>query len=92
MVKNLSANAGATGDISLMQGQEDSPRGGHGNPLQYSCLENPMGRRVWRATVHEVTKNWHDSSLSSSNPGLCTLILLVLCEKVPHLYLFKRGL
>ena len=44
MVKNLSANAGATGDISLMQGQEDSPRGGHGNPLQYSCLENFMDR------------------------------------------------
>ena len=34
-----------------------SPRGGHGNPLQYSCLENPMDRGVWRATVHGVAKS-----------------------------------
>ena len=38
--------------------QEDSPGGGNGNPLQYSCLENPMDKRVWWATVHTVTKNW----------------------------------
>jgi len=35
-----------------------SPGGGHGNPLQYSCLENPMDRGAWQATVHEVTKSW----------------------------------
>ena len=35
-----------------------SPGGGHGNPLQYSCLENPMDRGAWRTTVHRVTKNW----------------------------------
>ena len=34
-----------------------SPGGGHGNPLQYSCLENPMDRGAWRATVHRVTKS-----------------------------------
>ena len=34
------------------------PGGGHGNPLQYSCLENPMDRGAWRATGHVVTKNW----------------------------------
>ena len=34
-----------------------SPRGGHGNPLQYSCLENPMDREAWRATVHGVTES-----------------------------------
>ena len=38
-------------------GQEDSLGGGHGNPLQYSCLENPMDRGAWRATVHGVTKS-----------------------------------
>ena len=38
--------------------QEDSPGGGNGNPCQYSCLENPMDKRVWWATVHTVTKNW----------------------------------
>ena len=38
-------------------GQKDCPGGGHGNPLQYSCLENPMDRGAWRATVHSVTKS-----------------------------------
>ena len=33
-------------------------KGGNGNPLQYSCLENPMDRRAWRATAHGVTKSW----------------------------------
>ena len=33
-------------------------RGGHGNPLQYSCLENPVDRGTWQATVHKVTKSW----------------------------------
>ena len=39
-------------------GQEDSPGGGHGNPLQDSCLENPMNRGAWCATVHRVAKSW----------------------------------
>ena len=47
VVKNLPANAG---DAGLIPGE------GHGNPLQYSCLENPIDRRVWRATVHGVAK------------------------------------
>ena len=38
-------------------GWEDSPGEGHGNPLQYSCLENPMDRGAWRATVHGVTES-----------------------------------
>ena len=39
-------------------GQEDPPRGGHGNPLQYSCLENPKDRGAWWATVHRAAKSW----------------------------------
>ena len=39
-------------------GQEDSLGRGHGNPLPYSCLEYPMDRRAWQATVHRVTKSW----------------------------------
>ena len=39
-------------------GQEDSPGEGSGNPLQYSCLENPMDRGAWQATVHGVAKSW----------------------------------
>ena len=45
------------GDLSLIPGLGRSPGEGNGNPLQYSCLENPMDREAWWATVHEVTKN-----------------------------------
>ena len=55
VVKNLLANAGDIRDLGSILGLGRSPRGGHGNPLQYSCLENPHG--AWRATVHGVTKS-----------------------------------
>jgi len=45
-----------TGDTDLIPGWGRSPGGGNGNPLQYSCLENPMDRGAWWATVHGVTK------------------------------------
>ena len=44
--------------LSLILGSGSSPGGGHGNPLQYSCLGNPMDGRAWWATVHRVTKSW----------------------------------
>ena len=53
MVKNLSAN---TGDMSSIPGSGRSPGEGNGNTIQYSCLENPIDRGAWRATVHGVTK------------------------------------
>ena len=53
MVKNLPANAG---DVGSIPGSERSPGEGNDNPLQYSCLENPMDRGAWQATVHGVTK------------------------------------
>ena len=56
VVKNPPANAGATGDAGLIPGSGRSPEEGNGNPLQYSCLGNPMGRGAWRATVHGVVK------------------------------------
>ena len=46
-----------TGDAGLILGSERSPEGGHGHPLQYSCLENPMDGGAWRAVVHGVAKN-----------------------------------
>ena len=58
VVKNLPTNARDIRDLSLIPGLERSPRKGHGNPLQYSCLENPMNRGAWRAIVHRVAKSW----------------------------------
>ena len=58
VIKNLIVNAGDTGDVDWISESGRSPRGGRGNPLQYSCLENPMDREAWRATVHGVTKSW----------------------------------
>ena len=57
MVKNLPANAGDVRDTGSFPGAGRSPGGGHGNPLQYSCLENPMDRGAGRATVQGVTKS-----------------------------------
>ena len=57
MVKNLPANAGAAGYTGWIPGLGRSPGGGNGNPLQYSCLENPMDRGAWRATVHVAAKS-----------------------------------
>ena len=57
MVKNPFANAGDIRDISSIPGLERSPGEGHGNPLQYSCLENPMDRGAWQATLNGVTKS-----------------------------------
>ena len=47
-----------TGDQGSIPGLGRSPGGGHGNPLQYSCLENPTDRGAWWATVHGVAKSW----------------------------------
>ena len=55
--KESTYNAGIT-DNSLIPGLGRSPEGGHDNPLQYSCLENPIDRRAWQATVHRITKSW----------------------------------
>ena len=55
VVENLPANAGDIRDTSLIPGSGRFPGGGHGNPLQYSRLENPMGRRAWWAAGHRVT-------------------------------------
>jgi len=48
----MPANSGDIRDVGLIPGSGRSPRGGHGNPLQYSCLENLMNRGDWRAMVH----------------------------------------
>ena len=55
--KTLPANAGNARDVGSIPGLGRSPGEGNGNPLQYSCLENPMDRGAWWATVHGVAKN-----------------------------------
>ena len=60
VVKNPPASAGDTGDVGLIPGLERSFGEGKGNLLQYSCLENPMDRGAWRATVHRLQRVGHD--------------------------------
>ena len=57
MVKNPPTNAADVRDAGSVPESGRSPGGGHGNPLQYSCLENPTDRRDWRATVYRVAKS-----------------------------------
>ena len=75
--------------MGSIPGSGRSPRGGHGNLLQYSCLENPMDRGAWQATVHGVTKSWtrvrqlsmhtctHGAFKSSEDRGLGLSLTLV---------------
>ena len=58
MVRNLPANAGDVRDAGSIPGLRRSLGGGHGNPLQCSCLENPMDRGAWQALVPRITKSW----------------------------------
>ena len=58
VVKESASNARVAEDLGLIPGSGRSPRGGHGNPFQYSCLENPMDRGAWQATVHGVAGSW----------------------------------
>ena len=57
VVKNLPADAGDIKDVGSIPGSGRSPRGGHGNPLQYSCLENIMDREAWRAIVRGIAES-----------------------------------
>ena len=60
VVKNPPANAGDVRDMGLIPGLGRSPGGGHGNPLQYSCLKNPVDRGAWLATVPGVPRVGHN--------------------------------
>ena len=84
VIKNQPANAGDVRDASLIPGSGRSPGGGHGNPLQYSCLENPKDRGAWWATtVHGVAKTqtrlkrlstlscWSEMNVAQLCPTLC---------------------
>ena len=71
VVKNPPSNSGVPGDEGLTPEMGRPPGGGNGNPLQYSCLENPIDRGAWQATVHGVTKS--QTQLSDQHPHfLCS--------------------
>ena len=71
MVKNQPASAGDSRDMGSIPGLGRSPREGNGNPLQNSCLENPMDRGTWPATVHGVSK----SNVTEHRTGNITLLI-----------------
>ena len=68
--KESTCNAGDTGDMGSILGSSRSPGGGHGNPLHYSCQENPMDRGAWWATVHRFAKGrtwlWRRTNLGTA--------------------------
>ena len=84
MVKNPPANAGDSRDVGSIPGSGRSPGRGHGNPLQDSCLENPMDRGAWRAPVHGVAEsdtieltqhaNTHKTGAGESGRGEATCV------------------
>ena len=68
VVKSPPANAGDIEDVGSVPGWGRSPGGGNSNPLQYSCLENPMDREAWWATVQGITKSWTRPNRLSIQP------------------------
>ena len=82
VVKNLSANAGDIRDMASIPGSGRSSGGGHGNPFQYSCMENPMDRGAWQATVHGVARVGHDLATKPPPPyaDMDAFVLLYMCE------------
>ena len=76
VVKNPHFIAGDVWDMGSIPGSGRSTGGGHCNPLQYSCLENPMDRKAWRATVHRVRHDWSNFSTAQHRKGIGSFCLL----------------
>ena len=70
VVKNLPANAEDIRDVGLIPELGRSPQVGHGNPLQHPCLEGPMDRGAWRATVHGLGRVRHDLATEQQYMGV----------------------
>ena len=72
LVKNLPVNAGDARDLGLIPVSGRSPGEGNGNPLQYSCLDNPMDKEPWQATVQRVVKSW--TQLNRLSPQVALVV------------------
>ena len=83
MVKSPPANAGDIRDTGSISGSERSPGGGNGNPLQSSCLENPMDRGAWWATVHRMGHKELDRTEATEHACMQVFLIMASC-----LYLF----
>ena len=78
LVKNPPANAGDIRVVGSVSGLGSSPLGGNGNPLQYSCLENPIDRGTWWATVHGVAKSLTGLERLSTHAFFLSVFLVVV--------------
>ena len=90
VVRKSPASAGDERDVGSIPGWGRSPGGGHGNPLQNSCLENPMDRGTWQYTVHGVTKSGTQlKQLSTRRCAFCLwdLHYSLRCSWRPFIYL-----
>ena len=85
--KESACNEGNAGDVGSSPGWGRSPGGGHGHPLQYSCLENPMDRGAWWASIHRITKSWkrlkwlsmHTCMYRYKTEGNCICFFFLFC-------------
>ena len=78
VAKEYACNIGDTGNTSLIPGLGRFPGGGNGNPLQYSCLGNPMDSGAWWATVHGVAESWTRLSTAQHSVHMSISILIFL--------------
>ena len=85
VVKNLPANAGDVRDTGSIPGPGRSPGEGHDNPLQFSCLQNPMDRGAWWATVHRVPKSWTRLKRWSTRHTCITTLEVPVIKVLKHL-------
>ena len=100
MVKNLPAHIGDTRDAGSIPGSGRSPGGGRGNPFWYSCLENPMDRGAWQATVYSIAKSQTQLKrlsthivmfLALAHMHVCVCVCLCTCGKEAQLSEVLRG-
>ena len=90
MVKNLPSNAGDARDDGSISGSGRSPGGGLGNPLQYSCLKNPMDRGDWQATVYRVTES--DTTEATWHAHFSSLVTICFKNGTFSLHLSRDGI